>query len=124
MWKEPQYAPSAGEDDILAGIGLNQPEPTRPSTLLPSPQSPEAVRDEWYDIGLLSDTPGRLLGGEWTPMAAWLAHYDMYAKLCRSINTDFDEVVDVVGSEAEKKKYKLEGEEKGGDGESLSHYHH
>lgn len=120
MWKEPQYAPSAGEDDILADIGLNRPEPTRPSTLLPSPQSPQAVRDEWYGIGLLSDTPRQLLEGEWTPMAAWLAHYDMYAKLCRSINADFDEVVDVVGSEAEN----LEGEQKGGDGESLSHYHY
>lgn len=55
-------------------------------------------------------------------MAAWLAHYDMYARLCGSINTDFDEVVDVVGSEAEK-KYKSEEKEKEGDGESLPHYH-
>lgn len=57
-------------------------------------------------------------------MAAWLAHYDMYARLCGSINADFDEVVDVDGSEVEKKKYMSEGKEKGGDSESLSRYHY
>lgn len=56
-------------------------------------------------------------------MAAWLDHYDMYARLCGSINADFDEVVGVAGSEVEKKKYELEEKEKGGDSESLSRYH-
>lgn len=55
-------------------------------------------------------------------MAAWLSHCDMYARLCGSINADFGDVVDVVGSEMEKKKYKLKKKNRG-DSESPPCYH-
>lgn len=118
MWEEPQYAPSALEDDLLADIGRYKPEPARPSTLTPLSSASLAERDEWYDIGLLSDAPGKLLEGEWTPMVAWLAHYDMYARIWGHVNTDFHEAIDV-RSELEKKNYEWEEKkEEGGGSES------
>lgn len=111
MWEEPQYRPSARGDDLLAEIWRYQPGSTHPPTSqAPSPASLE-VEDEWYDIGLLSDTPIRLPECDWTPMAAWLADRDMYARLWGSVNADLNEAIDTVDDEREMKNYEWAGGE-------------
>lgn len=117
MWEEPQYTPSACEDDLLADIGRYKPGLARPSALTPLSLASLAERDEWYEIGLLGDAPRKILEGEWTPMAAWLAHCDMYTRLWEPVNTDSHKAIDAVCNELEKRNYEWEEKEKGG-GES------
>lgn len=117
MWEEPQYIPSACEDDLLADIGRYKPGSARPSALTPLSLASLVERDEWYDIGLLGDAPRKVFEGEWTPMEAWLAHCDMYTRLWEPINTDSHKAIDAVCDELEKENYEWEEKEKGG-GES------
>ncbi|KAL0639962.1 hypothetical protein Q9L58_001054 [Maublancomyces gigas] len=115
MWEEPQYTPSACEDDLLADIGRYKPGSARPSALTPLPLASLAERDEWYDIGLLGDASRKVFEGEWTPMEAWLAHCDMYTRLWEPVNTDSHKAIDAVCDELEKGNYEWEEKEKGGD---------
>lgn len=117
MWEEPQYTPSVCGDDLLAEIERCEPESARPSTLTPLSSASLAERDEWYNIGLLSDTPRKLLEEEWTPMAAWLTHRDMYGRFWEPVNTNSHEAIDPVCGELEKKNHEWEEKGKGG-GES------
>lgn len=100
MWDEPLHTPSAREDDLLAGIERHQSELTSPTAM-----------DEWCDIGLLSDAhPIQLPEDGWTPISAWFAHNDMYARLWEPANggsdvvVDFDEIIGVADSGKEKEK--------------------